>query len=293
MEQDNSVAQLDNNEAQVETPESSTPATTGLQSGWKSALRTDLKDSPLVSKFDDSPDGLNKALESYGNLEKLLGHEKVPIPKDINDVEGWNRYSKAMGIPEKAQGYGLPDAKIPESMKDLTLDKNTFAEVMHKHKVHPAAVKGIWDTYQKMAVDTYQKALEKHQSKIGDAVNQLKSEWGDAYNTNVELGQMVINKFSDSQEMNDFLTTALTQDPRAIKFLAKIGEQFAENKVGEFTSKRLSMTPEESQAEVDAMKRDMDGPYMNQKGKFTDAEHEAAVARVNMLIASILKARGQ
>jgi hypothetical protein len=260
--------------------------------GWKSSLRTDLRDSPFAQKFEDTPDGLNKALESYGNLEKLLGHEKVPIPKDVNDVEGWNRFSKAMGIPDKAEGYGLPDAKIPPELKGLSLDKNTFAEVMHSHKVHPSAVKGIWETYQKMTIDSYKQAMEEHGKKLNETVNRLKGEWGDAYQTNVELGQMVINKFSDDQETNDYITSILTQDPRGIKFLAKIGDQFAENKVGEFQMKRFTLSPDEAMEEVDKLKRDMDGPYMNQKGKFTAREHQAAVDRVNMLIASAQRARG-
>ena len=263
----------------------------GAVTGWKSNLRTDLRDSPFSQKFEDTPDGLNKAMESYGNLEKLLGHEKVPIPKDINDVEGWNRYSKAMGIPDKAEGYGLPDAQIPESMAKagLTLDKNQFAEVMHAHKVHPSAVKGIWETYQKMNIEAYNKALAAHNEQLTKTVNALKGEWGDAYQTNVELGQMVINKFSDSQEMNDFLTTVMSKDPRGVKFLAKIGDQFAENKIGEFSMKRFSMTPDQALEEAQKMTKDMDGPYMNQKNKFTDREHAAAIARYNMLIGTSMR----
>lgn len=258
---------------------------------WKEKLGTDIKGSPLLSKFEDTPDGLAKAMESHANLEKLLGHEKVPIPKDINDVEGWNRFSKAMGIPDKAEGYGLPDANIPKDMaaKGLTLDKNQFAEIMHAHKVHPAAVKGIWEVYQKLNVEAYSKAMENHRQQLAKTINQLKTEWGDAYNTNVEMGQMVINKFSADQDMNDYLTTILSQDPRAIKFLAKIGDQFAENKIGEFQMKRFSLTPAEAIEETQRMSRDLDGPYMNQKGKFTEREHQAAVARYNMLLGTAQK----
>jgi hypothetical protein len=296
--EDKVVAPADNSDPQTAgAPSGASDAagtTAGAGQSWKSSLRTDLRDSPFAQKFEDTPDGLNKALESYGNLEKLLGHEKVPIPKDVNDVEGWNRFSKAMGIPDKAEGYGLPDAKIPESMakNGLTLDKNQFAEVMHAHKVHPSAVKGIWETYQKMNIDAYNKAMETHQKQLTQTVNQLKGEWGDAYQTNVELGQMVINKFSDSQEMNDYLTTVLSKDPRAIKFLAKIGDQFAENKVGEFSMKRFSLTPDEASDEAKKMSRDMEGPYMNQKGKYTDREHQAAIDRYNMLIKTSMS-RGQ
>jgi hypothetical protein len=289
-----STATVDTAGAQV----ASTVKATGLEAGnvsggWKSQLRSDLANSPFSQKFEDTPDGLNKALESYGNLEKLLGQDKVPIPKDVNDVEGWNRFSKAMGIPDKAEGYGLADASIPKDLasKGMTLDKNQFAEIMHSHKVHPAAVKGIWEAYQKVNIDAYQKAITAHQEMLVKNVNNLKSEWGDAYQTNVELGQMVINKFSSNQEENDLLTSVVSSDARLIKIFAKIGDQFAENKIGEFQMKRFTLTPEEAMNEVEKMKMDLDGPYMNQKGKYTNTEHEAAVARVNGLLSSAIKAR--
>lgn len=310
---DNATAQVDNSTAQatetVQATEAAVTATattetaaaatvtaektsTTTTGGWKGTIRPDLRESPFVQKFDDTPKGLEQALESYGNLEKLMGHGRVAIPKDANDVEGWSRYSKAMGIPDKAEGYGLPDANIPDSMKGMTMDKNKFAEVMHAHKVHPSAVKGIWETYQQMNIDTYKQAMDKHNADLNKTVNTLKGEWGDTYAVNVELGQMVINKFSLDQEMNDYLTTVLTQDPRGIKFLAKIGDQFAENKVGEFQMKRFSMTPDECIAEANKMRQDMEGPYMNSKNKFSDAEHDASVSRVNMLLETARRAKG-
>lgn len=282
--EDNASTQTDN--ASTQTTQQTTQA-----SGWKSSLRTDLRNSPLLSKFEDSPVGLEKAFESHANLEQLLGHEKVPIPKDANDADGWNRFAKAMGIPDKADGYGLPDASLPDSMKGITLDKNQFAEVMHAHKVHPSAVKGIWDVYQKMTIDAYNKAMTDHQNQLTSTINSLKGEWGDAYETNVELGQAVINKFSSDKETNDWITAVLSADPRGIKFLAKIGDQFAENKIPEFSMKKFSMTPEDADDEIKKLTADLDGPYHNSKGKFTAREHQAAVDRVNLLHAQVIKAR--
>ena len=291
--EDNTTAQhADNGGAQTTQEQQKTQQATAW--GWKDKLSPDLKGSPLLSKFEDNPDGLGKAFQSHANLEQLLGHEKVPIPKDINDVEGWNRFSKAMGIPDKAEGYGLPDANLPESMvkQGLTLDRNKFAEIMHAHKVHPSAVKGIWEVYQKMNIDAYNQAMSKHKEALTKTINSLKGEWGDAYEINVELGQMVINKFSTDKETNDWITTVLSQDPRGIKFLAKVGEQFAENKIPEFQMKRFSLAPDEAKEEAIKMQRDLDGPYMNQKGKFTEKEHQIAVDRVNHLLA-VSQKRGQ
>jgi hypothetical protein len=263
------------------TPTATTTDAGSVAASWKNNLSTDLKNSPFLKKFDDNPDGLNKAFESHGNLEKLLGHDKVPIPKDVNDVEGWNRFSKAMGIPDKAENYGLPDASLPESMKGMTIDKN---------KLTPAQAKGLWKVYNEINVQAYNSHMETLKKNLNETVNTLKGEWGDAYDTNVELGQTVINKFSDSQEMNDYLTSALSSDPRGVKFLAKIGEQFAENKVGEFQMKRFTLAPEQAKDEIQKITRDMNHAYNNPGA--TDREHQAAVDYVNSLYAVITRAKG-
>lgn len=290
--------EVDNSNAQtaVETTQepnvasAATPASTST-GGWKSQINTDLKNSPLLSKFEDTPEGLNKALESHANLEKLLGHEKVPIPKDAKDVEGWNRFAKAMGIPDKAEGYGIPDAKMPDGWNGAVPNKNEFAEIAHAHKLTPAQANGLWETFIRKNIEGYQSAVNAHKEQIVNTVNQLKGEWGDAYETNVELGQMVINKFSTDPEMNDFITATLSQDPRGIKFLARLGDQFAENKMGDFQMKRFSLGPEQAQEEIHKIMNDPNHAYVNPKA--SAREHQAAVDYVNSLHASIAKARGQ
>lgn len=273
-------------------PPSATPAPVGspTPTGWKSGLRTDLRDSPLLQKFEDSPDGLSKAIESHANLEKLLGHEKVPIPKGPEDVEGWSRFSKALGIPDKAEGYGLADVNIPPEMGGLDFDKNEFAEIAHSLKLTPAQTKGLWESYTSRTMDAYGKAMEEHKQGLSKTVTQLKSEWGDAYQTNVELGQMVINKFSASKEENDRLTTIFSSEPSLVKFLAKVGDQFAENKIGEFSIKRFTLAPEQAMEEIQKIARDPNHPYTNPKA--SDREHEEAVAYVNRLYATANKGRG-
>lgn len=259
----------------------------GATGAWKASLREDLRGSPLLAKFEDTPDGLNKAIESHANLEKLLGHEKVPIPKGPDDKEGWNRFSKAMGIPDKAEGYGLPDIEVP---KGLEVDKGKFAEIAHSLKFTKAQTNELWKVYNQMNVDAYTQQMAAHEKSITDTINRLKAEWGEAYNVNVELGQMVINKFSPDKEANDFITAVLSQDPRGIKFLAKIGEQFAENKIGEFQVKRFSMSPDQAREEWHKIIKDPNHPYNNDKA--SPSERQAAIDYVNSLIAAANRGKG-
>lgn len=259
---------------------------------WKGFLRNDLKESPLLTKFEDNPDGLNKAVESHANLEKLLGNEKIPIPKDANDKEGWARLNKALGVPEKPDGYALPDVKLPESMKNMAFDKARFAEAMLKTNATPTQANALYKMYTDMQLASYNQHMEALQKNLDTMVTALKTEWGPAYNTNVELGQSVISQFSGDKETEAFLTAALSGDPRGVKFLKKLGDQFAENKVGDFNVKRFAVSPEEAQAEIDKMTRDLEGPYMDTKNKFTPKERQVAIDRMNTLRGVIHRSKG-
>ena len=272
-------------EPPVVTPEPPAPTAT-----WKNNLSSDMQNSPLLQKFDDSTEGLNKFTESHLNLEKLLGHEKVPIPKGVEDQEGWSRYRKAMGIPESAGGYELEDAQMPESAQNAMFDKTQFAEIMAKNNATPAQAEGMWKEYTDLTKSTHDKLMQGYQAKVDEAINTLRQDWGDSYDANVELGQTVINKFSSDKEMNDYLTATLSSSPQGIKFLQKVGEQFAENRIGGFDVKRYSMSPSEAKQEYEKILSDQSHPYTNPKA--TSQEHGEAVKYVNSLIGAMNKTQG-
>ena len=256
---------------------------------WKSQLPADFTNSAVVQKYEDSKDGLAAAIRSNLDLTRMLGNEKVPIPKSKDDPAR-AIFNKALGIPDSADGYALPDVEIPDTMKGLTFDKKKFQETVHAHDLTPAAAKGLWDAYTSMSKQAYADAVKSHQEKITGIVNQMRQEWGDAYQSKVELGQMVINKFSENQEMTDFVTSVLSSDPRGIKFLSKIGDQFAENKIGDFKYQRHALTPDEAQREIDLIRADAKHPYNDPKAP--EADHARAVEYVNSLISVAKKPRG-
>src|SRR3990167_10837897 len=150
------------------------PVTPPAAFNWKASLAPDLANAPSMKKFEDTKDGFNEAVKSHLLLEKLLGYEKVPIPKSKDDTVAWEIFSKAMGIPEKAEGYGLPDVEIPASMKGLAFDKAKFSEIVHQQKLTPDAAKGLWGAYTEMTKQAYAKAMKDQQDKLTGLINQMR-----------------------------------------------------------------------------------------------------------------------
>lgn len=289
---DTPSTQQDTTETQVEesvTTQQDTAVSTAPTFSWKNQLTPDFANSPTMNKYPDTKEGFNDAVRAHLDLQRMLGNEKVPIPKGPNDTVAMDLFKKAMRIPDKPEGYGLPDAELPDSMKAIDLKKDRFSEIVHKHNLTPDQAKGLWQTYVELSKSDYMTALKQMEDQMSSVSQQMRMEWGDAFQTKVDLGQMVINKFSESQEMNDFVTAQLVKDPRGIKFLAKIGDQFAENKVGDFKYQRHSLTPEEAQREIDSVRRDSNHPYNNEKAP--QAERDRAIEYVNSLYSVIGKTK--
>ena len=257
--------------------------------GWKQDLEGDMANSPSMQKFEDTKAGFNKLSESYLNLSKLLGHEKIPVPKGPDDIEGWTRYNEAMGVPSVAEGYNLPDVEIPADLQGMSFDRGQFSEIVHKLNLTPAQASGFWGVYTQKRIDTYQGALRAREGELNGIKNSLIQEYGDAYQSNIQLGQMVINKFAADKDDNDYITALLSKDARGIRFLTKIGGEFAENKISDFKYSRHSQTPDQAQAEIDAILADPNNAYNNEHAP--EEEHNKMVEYVNNLYSQIAKVK--
>ena len=284
--QDTQTQTLDNTQTQTQTQETPEPKTQSETTfSWKSQLAPDYANSPTMKNFADTKEGFNNAVKSHLELQKMMGHEKIPVPKGPEDKAAMDLFRKAFRIPEKPEGYGLPDVEI----ENRKFDKNGFATAIHKHNLTPEQAKGIWQDYTELVKREYAANVKKFQDEVSAAARGLMSEWGDAYASKVELGQMVINKFSDTPEMNDFITAQLVKDPRGIKFLAKLGEQFAENKIGDFKYQRHSLTPDEAQREISSIRNDANHPYNNEKAN--PGDRSKAIDYVNSLYRVVANAK--
>ena len=266
-------------DASVSTTVTNAPAP---ETGWKSGIGEDLSGAPALQKFEDTPDGLAKVAESYVNLEKLLSHDKVPLPKGADDLEGRAAFNKAIGVPETSTEYNLKDVTYGGELGKISYSKEGFSEVVHKYGLTPEQATGLWKEYTEGANNVYHAHEQQLQDNLNTTINMLRSEWGDAYAANVELGQLVITKFAEDQDMGDFLTATLSKDPAGMKFLAKVGTQFSENKVGGFQYQKFSVSPDEAMDEITKIKADPKHAYNDLAA--TEKDHAMAVDQVNRLI---------
>lgn len=189
----------------------------------------------------------------YKNLEKLLGSEKLPMPKGAEDKEGWGRVYDALGRPKTADEYGLP---VPEG------DPGEFAKVasskFHELGLSKQQAEGLANWWNETQQGQVQQVQQQSAAKMDAEIQALKGEWGQAWEENVNLGQRAAREFGLDQAKLGALEQALGTG-EMLKFMSRIGRGLTEHtfESGKSTNS-FGMTPEAAQQRISELKADRD-----------------------------------
>ena len=243
---------------------------------WYASLEGDFKDHPSIQKFDN----VNGLAKSYLSLEKMMGQDKIVMPKDETDTEGWNSLYGRLGVPETAEGYGLVQPEnVPEGLSDAQMDTKAFADVAKKYNLTPAQAKGMQSEYTDMITGIYNEGEAGKATAMENAKAELTNEWGLAYSEKINLAKGVLTKFAGDKAEFDYIDAKIGNDPKAVKMLAKIGEQFSEGSLGDFKpSGSFTKTPAEAQKEYNAIMDDTSDPFW--KGDQTRVDYVMSLMKM-------------
>jgi len=246
---------------------------------WRTNLPPEIKDHPSLQSFKTPAD----VAKSWVEAQKLIGADKIIMPsKDANDEEWNERVFNRLGRPKTPDEYTLPtDLEIP---KELPLDENLmkgFKNIAHKMGLLPRQVNEVYRWYMGNLITQFNESNKKLKEAMSESETKLRTEWGAAYDQNVNLARKVLNKFG-TPEVVENLIGGKGNDPALIKMLAEIGKVLSEDQLAG-KPKTLTMTPDEAAAEVSKINNDKNHPYW-----IADhPEHKAAVDKMNALMAMV------
>lgn len=223
------------------------------QAHWTSSFEPDLRDNPTLQKYT-SQDAANR-----GHLEavKAIGQDKMLKPKDADDTVAWGEMNKFLGVPDKGEGYNLESVEMPEGAG--VFNKGQFQDILKEANTPQASANSLWKSYTDSMKGAVSHAQEQLTGKTNEMIAGLKSEWGEAYNTQIDRGQAVIDTLAGSEDTANFLTAQLQGDARGMKFLAEIGAKFSESSIGGFQEKSsFTLTPLQAKEELATIKANPD-----------------------------------
>jgi len=228
------------------------PADGGQGGDWHAAITNEELRNWAQTKGWKSPDA---AIASYQQLEKLIGHEKIPVPKGPDDVEGWNRLFKAAGRPDAPDGYGLDklEGADPEFAKGA-------ASVFHEAGLSPQQASKLVEFYSKQsaaAVEAQEQAFAQ-QSQV--EMGELRAEWGPAFEAKTEAARRAARQFGIDGEQLGKIEKAIGSKG-VMDLLSRVGQGLLESPAHGLGGDRKPsgfMSPAEAGAELQRLQADGD-----------------------------------
>lgn len=247
-----------------------TPPASGQPAGdWTTGFNDDLKGYVQNKGFKD-PQAI---VESYRNFEKLQGVPqdrllKLPESIDLSTPEGRAVFER-LGAPKEAKDYKI---EIPKEAGDPKL-ADWFREVAHKNGFTHKQVEGLIGSWNETQATARKIASEQLEQKASVAEQNLKREWGGAFEQNTNIAKGGAKALGVTKEQLDALEDSLGFDG-AMKLFHKLGAATGEH---EFVTGRPAngglMTPQQAQSRINDLQKDKQF-YARLKANDADAKKE-------------------
>ena len=180
-------------EAPVSEPavEGTLTGTVEPTSDWRSSLSEDVATHSAIKDIKTVED-LAKATI---NAQKMVGADKVVIPSKDQGREAWDEVYNKLGRPEKPDQYEMPEEGIPSNVPLDEAQLGDLRSAAHSLGMNKQQFAGL---VRYMAEKSAENAESRHaasQHSREEAVAELRTEFGAAFDQNVTMARDAVEKF--------------------------------------------------------------------------------------------------
>ena len=206
-------------------------------------------------------------IESYSNLESKLGagpNELLRIPKE-GDEAGWSDFWTKLGRPGKVDDYKT-EVKFEEGQPNVL---DWFRQAAFKEGLSQAAFDRMAKGFTEAQASLETQLEGEFSAKAAKDLSTLKSEWGNAWESNLTLARAGAQALGlDQKVLNAIERTAGTEF--MMKTMLKVGLSTSDTPGGSHGSAQSSgvMTAAEARAEIAKVNADV-----NEMMVWNDASH--------------------
>lgn len=236
--------------ATTETPVGTTtpaPDQVPTSTEWTSGFAEDLKGYVTTKGFKDPA----AVVDSYRNLEKLVGvkDKLLQVPDNLGDDKAMESVWNRLGRPEKPEGYAIES-------KDEAFGK-WAKETFHKAGLTSNQAKAVLDQYNSYMEAQNQQFEGTLKAEYEQKTNALKTEWGSAFDQNVNMAKAAAKQFGIDAETVNKLEGAMGF-AQTMKFLQTIGSKIGEAAYvsGSSSANNTILSPSQAKDQISAKSKD-------------------------------------
>jgi len=250
-------------------------AAIALPDNWRDTLPDDLKNEASLGVYKD----VGSLAKSLVNAQKMIGKDKIVKPTENSSPEEWKAAMHALGVPEDVNKYDL--GLTPEKAKVDKEFLEQFKVSAHSLGILPKQATKLVEWFGDINEKAMKAEFDKYDGMIKKGLDNLKAEWGDAYQDKIAGARHVIKEMVDEPTAKALLESGIGKNPAVLKLLdAMYKKTFGEKPIRDGQPGDGYMTPEQAKtARLDLM-RDPKGPYWNKQ----HSSHGTTVAEVQRLL---------
>jgi hypothetical protein len=196
-----------------------------LAKGWAEKLGVE---SEAAKKLEAKITNIKTLAASVVSLEKLLGGDKITLPKKDAPAEAWGDVWNKLGRPEKADGYELVKPKdLPDAAWDNAAG-NEFKKMAHEAGLTKAQFAMCVEWEAARVAKGLQDMEARQEAEAQGAIDTLRKTWGLQFDRRV----------ASAVRMAETLSPALAHDMKLanhvpfIEAMAKVADMIAERPLG-------------------------------------------------------------
>lgn len=169
--------------------------------------------------------------KSFIHSQRMIGTDKIAKPqKDWTEAQ-WNDFYKNLGRPDAADGYTFkPDAtKLP---KGFNIDDGRLKDTkaaLHKMGLTDKQASEVLGYYLERTTGEFTTKTQEAETNRTKALAELKTEYGDKFDANLDIARSVVVKFGDDALKTFLNETGLGDSPAMIRLFHKIGMEFLDD----------------------------------------------------------------
>lgn len=220
---------------------------------WRTSIPEDIRNEPSLSTIKDIP----SLAKSYVNAQRLIGADKVVVPKPGAPQAQWDEFYNKIGRPDVPDKYELPkDLKLHEGLK---FDDEKLKEIKGNfHKMGLTAAQG--QQLLKMYAETQSGSLslldQQREAEKNSAALAIKELYGDQADHRLDLAKGVIKKFGGDEVFQHLEKTGLGNNVGMVKMLVAIGDLMQEDHARSGTGGLIVADATQALAEIGQLKSD-------------------------------------
>lgn len=187
---------------------------------WRDHIPAEYKDAPFWGSVTDTKSLVN----SFANVQKLIGVEKLPAPKESwTDTEWDGFYSRLR--PQTADAYKLPEGiNFPkDALKAMTEESHKLGLTQHQFA---RLAKSEWEAYQA----EHAEANKTMETRMSEFAAKLSTEHGANLKAVVDNANFALTQLNDPELTELFAgDPMLANHPAVVRLLAKVGGSLRED----------------------------------------------------------------